>query len=184
MPRESYQNESPPSRVTVEIVMLASGKPKKELPLKLLMPGNYKGREPSPDDPPLAEREKISVDKNNFSNVMKALNLWLRMVVLNRLAGGDEEMVVELKFDDLKSFEPESVARQVPELNAILAVRNLLAELKDYLITKPQFRRELERIFKSQSDLDSLSADLERLVPQIPGAFEGVEESKSGGERK
>jgi type VI secretion system protein ImpB len=181
MPRESYQNEIPPNRFG-DFPFTKVDKHTVELPIKLLMLGNYTGREPSPDDPPLAERGKISVDKNNFSNVMKAMNLWLRMVVPNLLAGAD--MVVELNLDDLESFEPEAVARQVPELNAILAARNLLAELKSYLITYPQFRRELERIFKSQSDLDSLSADLERLVPQIPGAFEGVEESKSGGERK
>ncbi len=45
----------------------------------------------------------------------------------NTLAGNGEEENVRLRFTDIKDFEPEQVARQIPQLRAMLAMRNYYA---------------------------------------------------------
>jgi type VI secretion system protein ImpB len=160
----SFQDEIPKERINIKFVKHTGDATEEvELPLKLLMLGDYTLKEPGPDDPILAERKKISVNKQNFQDVMKGMNLGLKLMVPNRLVGGDEEMTVDLKFEDLNSFHPEAVARQVKELNAILAVRNLLSELRSRVITNREFRRRLEDIVKT--NLDTAIKDLEQLAP-------------------
>lgn len=56
----------------------------------------------------------------------------------------------------MKDFEPEQVARQIPQLRALLAMRNLLRDLKSNLLDNATFRYELEQILKSEQ----LSSDL------------------------
>ena len=88
-----------------------------ELPLKLMMLGDYTLRA---DDRPLEDRKPINVDKDNFNDVMRKQDLSLDMNVANKLSGEEnDEMPVSLKFGTLKDFQPENVARQVPELSLI-----------------------------------------------------------------
>jgi type VI secretion system protein ImpB len=45
----------------------------------------------------------------------------------------------------MKDFTPEQVA-QIPQLKAMLAMRNLLRDLKANLLDNQTFRKELEKI--------------------------------------
>lgn len=117
----------------------------KELPLKLLMMGDYTGK---PDDTPLGERKVISVNKDNFSDVMKGQNLSMKFGVKNRLDENAEagDLPVELKIENLKDFSPEAVAEQVPELKKLLDLRNALTALKGPLGNIPAFRKKIQSI--------------------------------------
>jgi type VI secretion system protein ImpB len=77
--------------------------------------------------------------------------------------GGDTS--VELNFQRMKDFEPEQVARQIPHLRALLAMRNLLRDLKSNLLDNATFRHELERILKDDALSDELRAELAALAP-------------------
>ena len=169
---KSFQDEIPKERINIKFVKSTGGAQQEvELPLKLLMVGDYTLKDPGPNDPILAEREKISVNKQNFQDVMKSMDLNLKFTVPNRLVDEEgAEMPVEIKFKDLESFHPEAVARQVKELNGILAVRNLLSELKAHVITNRQFRRALEEIVKE--NLDGAITDLDALAP-MPESLKG-----------
>jgi type VI secretion system protein ImpB len=71
---------------------------------------------------------------------------------------------VDLKFEKMKDFEPEQVARQIPSLRALLATRNLLRDLKSNLLDNATFRLELERIVKDEALSDELRAELALLT--------------------
>ncbi|WP_163001073.1 type VI secretion system contractile sheath small subunit, partial [Pseudomonas viridiflava] len=58
------------------------------------------------------------------------------------------------------------VARQVPQLRALLATRNLLRDLKSNLLDNVVFRQELERILKDDALSDELRAELAALAPE------------------
>ncbi|HDE1655159.1 TPA: type VI secretion system contractile sheath small subunit, partial [Klebsiella pneumoniae] len=110
---------------------------KVELPLKLLTIGDFShGKE----NRPLSEREKINVNKNNFNSVLSEFSPEVNLSVPNTLAGNGEEKNVRLRFTDIKDFEPEQVARQIPQLRAMLAMRNLLRDLKSNLLDNATFR--------------------------------------------
>ena len=117
----------------------------KELPLKLLMMGDYTGK---PDDTPLGERRVISINKDNFSDVMRGQNLSMQFGVKNKLAAGEEagDLPIDLRIEDLKDFSPEAVAEQVPELKKLLDLRNALTALKGPLGNIPAFRKKIQSI--------------------------------------
>jgi type VI secretion system protein ImpB len=158
----SFQKEKPPARVNLFLeVYKGDAKEKVELPLRMLMVGDYKGR---PDDTPLSERELININKDNFEDVMRSMDLSAEYVVKNTIKGGDEDMKVNLDFEDLDSFSPEEVARQVPELNKLVAMRNLLQDLRNRVVSLSQFRKELNKIVKDKDQLQKLSSELEQFV--------------------
>ena len=130
----------------------------KELPLKLLMLGDYTLQE---DDTPLEERKPINVDKDNFNDVMRSHDLNLSFTVADRLS--DEpgaEMPVNLDVGTLKDFEPESVAAQVPELKQLLELRQALVALKGPLGNVPAFRKALDALLKDDASREQLYKEL------------------------
>lgn len=129
----------------------------KELPLKMLMLGDYTMRE---DTTPLEERKPIQVDKDNFNEVMKSQNLNLKFNVKNTLTDEEgAELGVGLEFRSLKDFEPESIARQVPELRKLLELREELMALKGQL-SFPEFRRKLQGIIDDDEARKKLLEDI------------------------
>lgn len=160
---ESFQKEKPPARINLFLeVLKGDAKKKMELPLRLLSLGDFSQ---SGSSTPLAEREKININKDNFQQVMKSMNLNMEMTVPDRLKGGDAETKVNVKFDDLKSFEPEEVAKQVPQLAKLLATRSLLQDLRNRAISTNEFRKELERVVKDKNALAQLKGELDKIVP-------------------
>ncbi|MCY1465941.1 type VI secretion protein [compost metagenome] len=90
----------------------------------------------------------------------------LKLAVENTLVDGSTDTAVALNFQSMKDFEPEQVARQIPQLRALLAMRNLLRDLKSNLLDNATFRHELERILKDDALSDELRAELAALAPQ------------------
>ena len=126
----------------------------KELPLKLLMLGDYTLRE---EETLLEDRKPINVDKDNFDDVMQSQGLALTLNVPNKLAakeeGGEEkELTAKLEFKTMKDFDPAALAEQVPELNQLLQLRAALTALKGPLGNLPAFRKKIEKII---SDADA-----------------------------
>jgi type VI secretion system protein ImpB len=163
MGNESFQNEIPPSRVNIRYVKdIGDAKEEVELPLKLLVMGDFTLQS---DETPLEERQKLSIDKNNFSDVMREQDLGLDLVVPDTMRGEDNELAIKLNFANLSDFTPTGVARQVPQLNTMLQVRELLKDLKARVISNRQFRLELEKILKDKSQLDQVMAQLDKIAP-------------------
>jgi type VI secretion system protein ImpB len=129
-----------------------------ELPLRILMAGDYTGKR---DDTPLEERKPISVDKDNFSEVMAEQNLSLDMNVADKLSGNEnDEMSVRLKFKNLKDFTPEGVAEQVPELRQLMQLRNALTALKGPLGNIPKFRKKIQEMLGDDAARERLMKEL------------------------
>ncbi|WP_369834257.1 type VI secretion system contractile sheath small subunit [Cronobacter dublinensis] len=161
---DSFQNEVPKARINLKLALHTGGAQKKvELPLKLLTVGDFSnGRESRP----LSEREKINVNKNNFNSVLSEFNPEVSLAVPNTLAGDGSEENVTLSFSDIKDFEPEQVARQIPQLRAMLAMRNLLRDLKSNLLDNGTFRKELEKILKDPALSQELRDEMSALAPK------------------
>jgi type VI secretion system protein ImpB len=163
---DSFQNEVPKARVDIKLDLHTGGAQKKvELPLKLLAMGDYSNGQ---NTQALADRNKVSIDKNNFDAVLAELNPKARIAVPNTLNGDGAELSVDLDFKSIRDFNPEQVASKVPELQALLSARNLLRDLKSNLLDNATFRRELERIIRSPSVSESLREDLQRIGESEP----------------
>ncbi len=180
MAGESFQNEIPPARVNIRFTKDVGGaKEKIELPFKTLVLGDFTGEPPAAGDN-LQTRKKVNINKDNFENVMKEMKLGVKLTCANKLsAKPGDEMAVSLKFDSMKSFHPEEVAKQVPELNALLAARMLLKDLRARIISGRELRTELEKIIKDPALLQKTLDDLQAIAP-LPKSLEA---DKSGGEQ-
>ncbi|MCQ3032720.1 type VI secretion system contractile sheath small subunit [Pseudomonas syringae] len=163
MASNSFQNEVPKARVNIKLDLHTGGAQKKvELPLKLMMMGDYSNGK---EQRPLSERSKVNINKNNFDSVLAEYSPALTLAVENTLAGDNTDTSVELNFRSMKDFEPEQVARQIPQLRALLAMRNLLRDLKSNLLDNATFRHELELILKDETLSNELRAELAALAP-------------------
>jgi len=164
---QSFQHEKPPARVNLFLeVSKGDAQERIELPMRMLVLGDFKGRE---DDQPVAEREVINITGNNFEDVLRSHELGLEYSVENTLTG-EGDLKVDLNFDSMKSFSPEAVAQQVPELARLLATRNLLQDLRNRLISVGDFRKQIESVIKDPEARDKLLAELSKVVDDGAGA--------------
>jgi len=157
MPKEA--SVAPRERVNI-VYRPATGDAKEEveIPLKLLVMGDFIGR---PDDRPLDKRQPINIDKDNFNEVLKEQGIGLNLNVLNKLSGRpDEELNVKLKFESIKDFEPEKIVNQVPELKRLLELRESLKSLKGPLSNVPEFRKKLQEIVKDETTRKQLLKEM------------------------
>jgi type VI secretion system protein ImpB len=129
-----------------------------ELPLKILMMGDFTGK---PDDRPLEERAPINVDKDNFNDVMAQQNLQVTMSVPDKLSQEEgASLPVSLQFRNLADFTPENVVHQVPELEKLLRLRSALQALKGPLGNIPAFRRRLQDLLSDADSRQTLMREL------------------------
>jgi len=161
---DSFQKEIPKARINLKLDLHTGGASKKmELPLKLLVAGDFShGQETAP----LSERSKTNINKNNFNSVLAEYAPSVHLTVENTLAGDGSEENIHLTFRDMKDFTPEQVARQIPQLKAMLAMRNLLRDLKANLLDNQNFRKELEKILLDPALSNELRSELSAMVPE------------------
>lgn len=130
----------------------------KELPLKMLVLGDFTGRK---DERTVEERKPINIDKDNFDQVLGEQKLSATFSVPNKLSEEPgAEMALTLKFDSLSDFTPDGVVNQVPELKALLELRNALIALKGPLGNLPAFRRKIQHLLGDDEARKKLMQEL------------------------
>ncbi|GDY14348.1 type VI secretion system-associated protein [Planctomycetota bacterium] len=130
----------------------------KELPLKFLVLGDFTQRA---DATPVEQRKPVNISKDNFNEVLASQKIKADLAVKNTLAG-DGEMAVSLKFGSIKDFEPEQVARQVPELSKLLELRDALNALRGPLGNIPAFRKKIQAIIGDDAARSAILAELQK----------------------
>lgn len=163
---DSFQSEVPKARINLKLDLHTGGASKKtELPLKLLVTGDFSnGKETAS----LSERNKVNISKNNFNSVLSEYSPNVNLTVENTLAADGSEENISLTFQDMNDFTPEQVARQIPQLKAMLAMRNLLRDLKANLLDNQTFRKELEKVLLDPALSAELRRELSALAPKQP----------------
>ncbi|EPL5271677.1 type VI secretion system contractile sheath small subunit, partial [Proteus mirabilis] len=130
-----------------------------ELPLNMLIVGDMKGKT---EETPIEDRKAISVNQNNFNSVMESAGINLNINVRNTLEeSSDSELNVNLDVKSLQDFSPDSIARQVPELNKLLELREALVALKGPLGNVPAFRKRLQELLENQETREQLLKELD-----------------------
>ena len=129
-----------------------------ELPLKILMVGDYMGRQ---DNRPVEERKPINIDKSNFNKVMAEQNLSVDITVADKLSGEkDAQLGMKLNFKSLADFEPDAIVNSVPELKKLVELRAALTALKHPLGSVPAFRKKLQALLGDDAARQKLTTEL------------------------
>ena len=154
------QSVAPQERINIVYKPAVNMEQEVELPLKLVVLGDFTGR---PDETPLEERPPIQVDKESFDKVLRDQQISLQLEVRDRLTPNAEPgdtLPVALRIESLKSFEPEQIARQVPQLQDLLEVRDALVALKGPLGNMKQFASKLKQVLGDEAARERLLKEL------------------------
>jgi len=143
-----------------------------ELPLKMLVMGDYTGRE---DPRAVEERKPVKIDKENFEDVLDASNVRVEMAVPNHL-GGEGILQIRLRVRSLGDLTPDGLVGKIPELRKMLSMRAALSSLRGPLGNRPEFRRSLQRALSKPSSVADLTKQLSL------GSLEGTDKDSDADE--
>jgi type VI secretion system protein ImpB len=151
---------APKERVNIRYETETGGvKEQIELPLRLLVLGDFTGRE---NPVPLEQRPDINIDKNNFHDVLEKQEVVADFQVDNLLSGtpGDK-LAVKMAVKHLNDFGPDAVAEKVPQLAELLAIRRALVELRGPLSQNKEFRKQLQALLSDEGQCKSVLDEME-----------------------
>jgi type VI secretion system protein ImpB len=114
---------------------------KVELPFVVGVMADLSGQ-PKDPLPPLKERKFVSIDRDNFNDVLGKSAPRLGLRVENKLTDGGGNLSLELNFKHIDDFEPDKVAAQVAPLKELLDMRLRLTQL----LTKLEGNDKLEQM--------------------------------------
>jgi len=100
----------------------------KELPFVVGVLGDFSGK-PAEPLPRVKDRKFVTIDRDNFNQVLAGMKPRLAYKVDNKLTDDESKLGVELNFRGLDDFEPEQVVNQVEPLRKLLDARRKLSDL-------------------------------------------------------
>jgi type VI secretion system protein ImpB len=166
------RNRAP--RVQIEYDLEVYGAEKKvQLPFVMGVMADLSGK---PEQPlaPVADREFLEIDVDNFDDRMKAMKPRAAFRVPNTMTG-DGELSIDLTFESMDDFSPAALARKVEPLAKLLEARTQLSNLLTYMDGKTGAEELIAKLLNDPSLMQSLVA-----APKPGGASEGSEESSDG----
>lgn len=112
-----------------------------------------------PVDPldPVADREFLEIDVDNFDARMKSMKPRVAFRVPNTLTG-EGDLSVDITFDSMDDFSPAAVARKVDSLNKLLQARTELSNLLTYMDGKTDAEELIGKILNDPELMKSLAA--------------------------
>ncbi|MES9905732.1 MAG: type VI secretion system contractile sheath small subunit [Sedimenticola sp.] len=149
------RNRAP--RVQIEYDVEAYGAEKKvQLPFVMGVMSDLSGK---PADPlePVADRQFLEIDVDNFDERLKAMKPRVAFQVPNTLTG-EGNMSVDLTFDSMDDFSPAAVAQKVDSLNKLLQARTKLSNLVTYMDGKTGAEDLIADVLKDTALLNSLAS--------------------------
>jgi type VI secretion system ImpB/VipA family protein len=142
--------ETPTSRINIRLDLNQNGSTERcELPLKLLCLGAFY------DDPkPLKQRDHIKITARNFNQVLSKLQPTVTVGATKTLC-----------FKHLKDFEPGHLGLQIPACQDLIAMRNLLKDLRSLAQDNGTFCKQLNALLQQPAHLKALLVELQRSNP-------------------
>lgn len=143
MSRRSYQQEIPKARINITLDIEKEGAQlQHELPHKVLALGNFSGDRAKES---LAKRSPISVNPHNLDEVIAKLKPTLHL----EFSEADTTHRVNLTFQSLRDFHPDQLVYQEATLKKLIAMRQLLMDLRAQMIDNRQFKNQLQSMLQT-----------------------------------
>jgi type VI secretion system protein ImpB len=152
------RNRPPRVQITYD-VEIGNAFEKKELPLVVGLMADLSGQPENPL-PKFKERRFVEIDRDNFNDVMTKIAPRLDISVPDTLKG-EGNLKVELHFNQIDQFEPESIVNQIPRLARLLEARQQLRDLLGKLDGNDELDSLLENILQNTEDLKQLKGSTE-----------------------
>jgi type VI secretion system protein ImpB len=126
----------------------------KELPFVVGVLGDFSGN-PAAALPKPRDRKFVSVDPDNFDEVLEAMAPRATFRVANSLTG-EGEFGVELNFKSMADFGPEAVVQNVEPLRKLYEARAKLADLRNKLAGNEKLEDLLADVLNNTEQLKQI----------------------------
>ncbi|MBH1986814.1 MAG: type VI secretion system contractile sheath small subunit [Burkholderiales bacterium] len=132
----------------------------KEIPFVVGVMGDFTGQ-PDADNPlpKLKDRKFVQVDMDNFDEVMAGMAPRATYRVPNKLSPDGGEFAVNLQFNQMEDFRPESVVQQVEPLRKLLEARTKLSDLRNKLAGNEKLEDALGEVLSNTEQRRRLEAE-------------------------
>jgi type VI secretion system protein ImpB len=159
-------------------VQVGDAMQKVELPFVVGVMADLSGK---PKEPlkPLKDRKVVTIDRDNFNDVLAKATPRLAMRVQNRLTDEDTKLAVELNFKEMDDFEPTRVANQVGPLRELLEMRQRLTQLMSKMEGNDKLEDLLAQVLSNTQQAVELAGQMGIEVPQGEAAAEEPTEEPS-----
>jgi type VI secretion system protein ImpB len=127
----------------------------KELPFVVGVLGDF-GSDPDGAKKRLKDRKFVTVDVDNFDEVLDAVAPVASFHVPNQLSDEEGEFAVKLQFRSMADFRPEAVVQQVAPLQGLLEARGKLADLRNKLAGNDRLEDILGEVLTNTEKLAGL----------------------------
>lgn len=156
--QKRLQRVRPPRVQLTYDVEIGDAIEQKELPFAMGVLGDFSG-DPLNPQPKLKDKKFVSVDLDNFDEVMSAMAPRAVYRVPNKLTDKGGEFAVELNFNSIDDFRPEAVVQQVEPLRKLLEARTKLADLRNKLAGNEVLEDILIDVLRSTEKLELLGKE-------------------------
>lgn len=137
----------------------------KELPFVVGIMADLSGM-PADALPKLKLRKFVEIDRDNFNDIMKAINPRLAIEVDNKLSDDPKQMGAELFFRSIDDFDPVNVIKQIKPLNDLYESRVKMHDLS----TKLEGNDVLQELIKEVIDTPDLQTQLKQQIADCKNA--------------
>jgi type VI secretion system protein ImpB len=154
--QKRLQKVRPPRVQMTYDVEIGDAIEQKELPFVVGVVGDFSGKSEL-TQPRLKDKKFVAIDRDSFDEVMKGLQPRAAYQVTNELSGQGGRFAVDLKFESIEDFRPESVVQQVEPLKKLLEARTKLADLRNKLAGNEKLEDILNDVLNSTEKLAAIS---------------------------
>ncbi|MEY4564719.1 MAG: type secretion system contractile sheath small subunit [Pseudomonadota bacterium] len=158
--QKKLQRVRPPRVQLTYDVEIGDAIEKKELPFVMGVVGDFTGQ-PDPDKPAekLKDRKFVSLDLDNFDEVMEGMAPRASYRVANKLTPEGGEFGVNLTFKDMEGFRPEAVVQQIEPLRKLFEARTKLSDLRNKLAGNEKLEDILADVLSNTENLRKLGVE-------------------------
>jgi len=157
----SLQDEYPKSRINIRYNTEVDGKPKdKELPMKFLVMGDLSNGT-SKDRQEDLDIRNIRQVSGTLDSTIKDMSIKINMNLENHVNPSKNPMLkVSLPIESMKTFRPENIAKNIPELKQLLQIRALLKEFESTVDNNKAFRNTIKNVLRDKELVQELIKEL------------------------
>lgn len=156
--QKKLQRVRPPRVQLTYDVEIGDAIEQKEIPFVVGVMGDFAGDSTIPASK-LKDRKFVSVDLDNFDDVMKGVAPRAAFRVNNTLSEKGGEFAVDLKFESIDDFRPEAVAQQVEPLRKLIEARSKLSDLRNKLAGNDKLEDVLSEVLKNTENVRRLGEE-------------------------
>jgi type VI secretion system protein ImpB len=130
----------------------------KEIPFVVGVLGEFSG-DSTLEQPRLKDKKFVEIDLDTFDEVMSGLAPRATFRVKNELSEKGGEFAVDLAFNAIDDFRPESVADQIEPLKQLVAARDRLADLRNKISANEKLEDLLDEVLKNTEQVKNMAGN-------------------------